>query len=492
LALPGIYDDAVYLTAGLTYAKAWDNGGLFGTLASIAQNPPHGPFTTFLAMVAYLLLNYAIWAPYAFSALSFIGLWYLLADRWPVAVQIALSAAVGATYWFELTVAAYHPDLLMGMALAGAAYLICTSQIERWTWRDITLIVALVCLAMFTKPVGFAMIVVLTGTSVLAASALALRRRAAPTAIAWQWARLGSLTLIVLLPFLIWRGQALFDYFMMAVINHEHPVGYSPGFQPLAFAELTSTALGLTAALCLGLLLLSALAVVIQRRFNELGVLAALTVTLIIAYVVPTASPVKQFYFGGVIYALIVLIGGYSGSILYRSAAHRSWIFAALPAAVIAVLGIYSSKINVVRYPEEEILRARSWLEAGIAAIEARAPLSTIYMSEVTPVPSEAIMFELIRRDIPVPQILVGVWETSVDGHLQKIEQAQLAFMQDNASRAAHDTEFPGDQFLDQVIERLRNSADASLLSATPSYRGTYSIFELHGASQNTETGATQ
>lgn len=477
IAMSGIYDDIVYLTAGMRYATALRTGGLSSLAETLVQFPPHGPLTSAAAAVGYLLTSSQLWAPYAMASLLFTTLFYVVTTGWPSLVRVALAAAIAGTYWFELIVASYHPDLLMGTALAGAAFIIATREIERWNWRAILLISFLICTAMFAKPVGFAMIAVLVAAAMVGSGVYALLRGVTLQKVLAKGGQVVALTLIVLAPFLIWRGPALVDYFFMAVINHEHPVGFLPGFDPYLFFDYTFVALRPALPAFIVSAALAACAALATKNGEYGAKLILLALLLALSVIVPAAAPVKQFYFGGVVYALVVFSSAYSAAILYEQVRRWNVLLAATPLLAVTLFWTTTLAPNIVKYPPEEIARSRDWVDAGISAIVENAPVEKIFVAHVTPVAPDALIFEALRRGLPVPEIVDGAFTASIPDLLDLAGDADLVYLQDSASRGGAKV-FPVDDLLDPLLAAAKSLPNLEVLRSVPSYMGAYWIFK--------------
>ena len=95
LLLPPSYDDVTYFLDGLERLDRLHNDGLRGLIAMHTADPPHSPFSTYLAMGAFAVAGPREWAPYAANGLLILLLLLALRKLWPEAsarVRICLAA----------------------------------------------------------------------------------------------------------------------------------------------------------------------------------------------------------------------------------------------------------------------------------------------------------------------------------------------------------------------------------------------------------------
>jgi hypothetical protein len=68
LAMDPVYDDVGYLTDGLERLDVFQRSGIRGLCDSLVQVPPHSPYSTLVATLAFDLFGVHEWAPYVLNA----------------------------------------------------------------------------------------------------------------------------------------------------------------------------------------------------------------------------------------------------------------------------------------------------------------------------------------------------------------------------------------------------------------------------------------
>src|SRR5262249_33016079 len=65
LMIPPMFDDVGYFNDAFERLQQFDQEGIQGLVRSLRQNPPHSPYSTLLAFLAYGVFGIQNWAPYA-------------------------------------------------------------------------------------------------------------------------------------------------------------------------------------------------------------------------------------------------------------------------------------------------------------------------------------------------------------------------------------------------------------------------------------------
>ena len=68
IAMDPVYDDVGYFMDGLQRLDLFQRSGIRGLCSSLVQSPPHSPYSTLVATLAFDLFGVHDWAPYALNA----------------------------------------------------------------------------------------------------------------------------------------------------------------------------------------------------------------------------------------------------------------------------------------------------------------------------------------------------------------------------------------------------------------------------------------
>src|SRR5262249_13213528 len=132
-----LYDDVSYFQDALARQRLWEQGGWSALAHEHCARPPHSPWSTYAALVAYRLFGTTLAAPYFMNSLVVFALLLL--------VQQVLSEAAALTRWlatalvlvFPLTACLaedYRPDGLCAVVSAAGLWLIATTRLATASW----------------------------------------------------------------------------------------------------------------------------------------------------------------------------------------------------------------------------------------------------------------------------------------------------------------------------------------------------------------------
>lgn len=120
LLLP-MYDDVVYFVDGIQELNIFNSQGIIGNIISFANNPPHSPFSTYLASLSFLILGLHDWAPYVGNFIVIL-VFLLFVDQLIFDFSIQAKAFVFlfilSIPYLSMSVYIFRPDMAHGMALA--------------------------------------------------------------------------------------------------------------------------------------------------------------------------------------------------------------------------------------------------------------------------------------------------------------------------------------------------------------------------------------
>jgi hypothetical protein len=186
LANPPLYDDTVYLADGAKRLNDLYTGGFQHLLSSYTSDPPHSPFSAFLAMTGFLVFGLHEWAPYAMNGLLAVA--YLLfvnhllhGVRAPP--KIACSLFLFSVPLCGYAVTEFRPDHACALATSAGCFLLLQRPFLTAGFRRVALIGSLFGLAFLIKPsTSPATLVIFFATLFLAAVTDWLTCKPVPTA----------------------------------------------------------------------------------------------------------------------------------------------------------------------------------------------------------------------------------------------------------------------------------------------------------------------
>jgi sulfur transfer complex TusBCD TusB component (DsrH family) len=161
LAMDPVFDDVGYLIDGLQRLNVLDSVGVHAFCQTFVQSPPHSPWSTLLAVIAFALFGVNDWAPYLLNGLL---VFFLLCLAWDVAGQttFARMAITSVVFLSQLPFQAileFRPDFAAALFTAGFTVLLLKMGIhgmERTVeLRAYFCVGLLVGLAYLTKPSFF-------------------------------------------------------------------------------------------------------------------------------------------------------------------------------------------------------------------------------------------------------------------------------------------------------------------------------------------------
>jgi hypothetical protein len=304
------YDDVFYFADGLERLNLLYRTGLQGVLGAQVAEPPHSAFSTYLAAASFALFGQHDWAPYAGNVVVVFAV-LMFADRllgassslvrWSVLVLVLSVPAL------SVAVAEFRPDLPCGFLTAAGAVLLLEPRAKGATTGRLREAGLCFGLALLVKPP----ILPLTVVVLTASTALAVLRdvpsgkRNARTATAYALPVVGTALLVGAIP-LIGSAAYYFRYFMLAIFGSNKPV---PDYAADAWHQAIYYLVGTGGKTMFGqhlFLLGFAIAAAAWRDAGNRAAFARQSAVALLAYLIPTISPVKQHFFG-VTFVFIVL-----------------------------------------------------------------------------------------------------------------------------------------------------------------------------------------
>jgi hypothetical protein len=163
LAVPPLYDDVYYFVDALERVRLLEGSGLWAVISNAIAAPPHAPYSTIAAGLAFLVIGPYPAAAYFMNVVSLflITMFWTRLFRVPFVVSVLFGAAIICTGWFDTAVTIFHPDLIMGYGAAIiAAALVFQDEVLSSTRRVIS-VGAAAGLVLLIKPSAFVAVLAL-------------------------------------------------------------------------------------------------------------------------------------------------------------------------------------------------------------------------------------------------------------------------------------------------------------------------------------------
>jgi hypothetical protein len=311
LALPPPYDDVSYFVDAAGRVRIFLDQGFSGFVQSLITNPPHAPYSTIAAAVAFLFGGPSLAGPYLMNGVMAAALSALLFRLFRVGAltTCCICIVLVTTAWFDNLVTIFHPDLLSGFGAAiMAAVLIWQNEIIQH--RTHALLVGTAGgFILLTKPTAIVMLTILWPLAFLVGAALAYREEK-------SLRRVGMRLFFIVLPILVIAGP-YFAHELASIIEYDIRgfVHERKTWMGLVPAELRSMYYLNAARASFGCWLFVAagggLGIIVADFFigDDRTALrfAGLIFLSLVAYLIPASVDVKDYVYGGVIYGCIAV-----------------------------------------------------------------------------------------------------------------------------------------------------------------------------------------
>ena len=311
LSVPPQYDDVFYFVDALERMQIVFDRGLYGLVQNLVDVPPHAPYSTLAAMLAFLFGGPYAAGPYLMNgvAMALLTAMLFVLFRPSALATWCIAVVVISTQWFDNAVTIFHPDLIAGFATAIiTVVLIWQNELIRSRWHAVGIGVA-AGVVLLIKPVAFAMAIGLWGLAFPIGAAIAYREEKSlwPTATRLTFGvapvliiatpyfahELGGIIYYIHLGFVTQRAtwahrladsQHAFYYLNQAKESFEHWLPFAGGG---LLAIVANAALG--------------------RDWTTALRFVGLTVTTLVVYLVPAALDVTHYLYGGGFYGSIAV-----------------------------------------------------------------------------------------------------------------------------------------------------------------------------------------
>ncbi len=512
LAMPTTYDDVAFLRDGQLRLQVLYDRGPVAAVTEVWRTTPHSPWSSYLAVAAFLAFGMHEWAPAAANGLLVLGVLLWLghrARRLPPRWQLALASILLTWPLLGQAVENFRPDLACGLVTAAL-----TIAIVREPWLDAGarrhyLAGAGFALALLIKPTISPVTSLVVVTALSAATLTEMlkgRSRPAWREIAAAWTRcLGT-------------GALLAAPYYAAAIDHLAPYVYrntfgelkdvwSPrldsGEQALYYLSGAGGRLMLGSWLYLWLALAAAalLAALLRRNGKVFARLPAVAAVLAVSYAAVTLPAHKNPFLGTVLPCLLLMTavemmvylaafgrpGGRSGARESGWKAAGRWVLAAL---LLAGVGLFRWPYQLTEggsLPPHEIRRHRQLLETVYRDLRhVGGERTRVFFTQISPFLNPSVLEfragrdrleRFVSRDLQLSKEPLELErEMALADHV-------IAFSPDN--RNAMDW-LPGAQTQRSILERLDadpefvlagiygtvNSGEAYLFTRATGFRG--------------------
>jgi hypothetical protein len=502
LSVPPLYDDVSYFLAAAQWLDAAPSHGIAANVYGLLHQ--HAPFSTLTAAIGLSLHPDGYLGPYAINAVIILAFLLGLAGLlWRRSLVDILTCMVGAAcvpmFWHTMTEA--RPDLPWGLALGLAVGAILYRPfLKRSRWSVFGL-GALCGLAAAIKPSAFPASLTCIGLAagaVLVCECLepdvggfraAVRRAALPALIFAAGLLAGTFAII---------GFELvntLNYIRIAMVDYRDFWVFDESFRDslLHYSVGLEGRIALNYWLWFGLALISVrLGLALLHDSRDVGRSVTLLVAVLVAYAIPTLSPVKSYFLGAMFYGVFVvamalnfcaIVAGLEGilSRLTLSPALRRWLVSGLhllplvvalslfahnclPGRVELATRFNQDQIHDMRTATEKVwslLQQKSLMPDAQASVEAdKVPVVTF--SSPYPVTSRTIQLYAVQARMPL-RVRRQYFNRTLDAAAKVLLASDVAIV---TSSMPHN--LPGPRMGDELIGRMDAEPGMCLVDSLP------------------------
>jgi len=309
LAIPPPYDDVTYFVDAMERVRIFFDRGLYGFIQSLISNPPHAPYSTIAAAVAFLLGGPNVAGPYIMNAVVAAVLSAMLfrSFRLPASTTCCICVVLVTTGWFDNLVTTFHPDLISGFGAAiVTAALIWQSEIMQRRTHTV-LIGAAGGLILLIKPVAFGMLLILWALAFLFGAASAYLEEKSVKRVGMRLLFGVLPALLIAAPYFVHELAGMVEYLTEAFVR-EHGAWAGivpPSVRALFYFDSARRNFEywffVASGGALGIIALAAYA----REWRTSLRFGGLITLSLVAYLIPESLEDKSYFFGGVFYGCI-------------------------------------------------------------------------------------------------------------------------------------------------------------------------------------------
>lgn len=501
LAVPPQYDDVYYFVDALGRVRVFQDGGLWAVIKNAIAAPPHAPYSTIAAGLAFLVIGPYPAAAYFMNVVSLflITMFWIWLFRVPFAVAILFGAAIICTGWFDAAVTIFHPDLIMGYGAAIiAAALIFQNEVLSSTRRVIS-VGAAAGLVLLTKPSAFVAVLALLFVAFASGAVVSitagdtfrtLGRRAA--------IGLGAMVLVAGSYYAVSLIDLLHYIYTVLVLDREIWDAHLSGTDDLLFyfhqlQDLFSI-WGYFVFILVSVNM--TLSILHGNKPTAIG-LAGLLFCTLVAYTIPTLTSVKAMRFGMLPYGMTAVTLGINLLYLlrYQHEVKRWRSLAAACAAIVSLMMVMTFGDHQGRFPPDMLTNDPKEFRVVYGIIQHQRELRQhellslgrplrVLQPLLIGVPIEAYKFRALKEGLTLD---TSHFETRDDlqGILAATKGADIIVVPDSALNA---TLFR--YRINSVIDPFRNELPALgfvQIGSVPIAAGNVLVFARSGDSDSTQ-----
>jgi len=312
MAMPPVYDDVSYFVDALLRLDVLRHSGIAGFANGLWRNPPHAPYSTAAAMVAFAIAGPVRGAAYFMNAVAvfLITCFWLRMFRVSLGLGVLLAMILVTTKWFDVVITVFHPDLIAGYGAAVvAAALVFQDEVLTSPVRTAAVGIA-AGLVLLIKPVAFPVTLLFLGVAWLAGSVASFLSTRS-SANAFRRLAIGLPAAIVVAgPYYWYEFSRILAYLRLGFVDQADIWGtqLSPIGHALFFLKVALQYLG---AWFFAALVSLFAAIIAARRQNQRILalqLTGLVLCALVGYAVPSATPIKRDIFGAFFYGAMLTL----------------------------------------------------------------------------------------------------------------------------------------------------------------------------------------
>ena len=368
----------------------------------------------------------------------------------------------------------FRPDLAWGLLTGLVACLMATKPVFTMHARTLLGLGALVGLAMVSKPTGFPGTTAVIGTAYLVSLIFFLCSRAVDKGrvILKTMVNLSAGASIPVLPILVTSGPTIWAYLRFHMLEHgdvwraDGTVGFH--LQYYIRDKLLNQAVGEMLLVILGAILATGLIAFFNRREateRDLQFWFTTLVVLIVAYAIPTATPTKQPYVGGLFYGTLIFVGLWNVSrLVQRLYAYPRSTFVGLNLVAIAFWAptpaMFSARDNTYRAINAANATVLPVVER-VARLGNGGPPPKVMFVSPGPAYLGTIEYLLLQKGLNV-QLSTGAFVDNLTTLTMEAMQSTVVIIPETGAWGSGGNNFKSLKFQDRII---------ALLEADPKFR---------------------
>jgi hypothetical protein len=482
LSRPPEYDDVSYMLASFNLYQVLLNSGPWQFIRLLSgMDYAHSPIQSFLGVAGYWLFGVSDLSVYLMNgvvtiAFTIVVVWFTRNLR-PL-VRIVLTALILSTPFMMALITEFRPDLYWGLLCGVAICLLMDHNFLAGNRLQDSVTALATALALLAKPTASPATAVLLAVATFAALGCRWRETAADHGsirmLLGRFLAFAGVVLIIVAPYFAENGSVVYNYIIEALAQGE--IYRPPGsfWDHLLYYSFGDTyRLGLYHALWIGIFFAAVNFLLMWRRqqTNELRRLICYVGVVTVAYLVPTASPIKSYFLGGMFYGTFLLFTLTMLSRFFESledavgaVKHREVLvkYAALGILLLAALtSVNNLSLATVNDPLESAdVKAVNGLIIGAlssAAANRNSPV-TIDVPAADPINSDYVALAQAIRNIDV-EVEGLYYVDSLEEQEAYIDKADYVILS-NHSDLSSPGALPGAKLTPQLLNYVKERGD--------------------------------